>query len=88
MLFSKHPKSIDSLLFKIGQAEKLAESRERPKDSDLTGSLFLIFSVQEIVEFKQDAHKLVHGLTTLCRLGTYVLAAAVAMWLLEVLLPQ
>ncbi len=86
MLFSKHPKSIDSLLFKIGQVQAAAEDRQRPKDRELSGNLFLIFSVQEIVEFKQDAHNLIHRLTTLCRLGTYFIAAVVAMWLLELLL--
>lgn len=85
-MFSKHPKSIDSLLFKIGQVQAAAEERQRPKDRDLSGNLFLIFSVQEIVEFKQDAHRLIHRLTTLCRLATYFLTAAVAMWLLDVLL--
>ena len=89
MLFSKHPKSIDPLLFNGEMAQKaLAEAQCPPKDRDLSGNFFLIFSVQEVIEFKQDAQTLIRRLSTLCRLLTSFLTAAVAMWLLEVLLQQ
>lgn len=86
MLFPKHPKSIDSLLIKGSQIEQAAENPQRPRDGDLPGNFFLIFSVQEVVDFKQDAHKLIRRLSTLCRLLSSLIAAVVALWLLDVLL--
>lgn len=86
MLFSKHPKSIDPLLFKLEQAERLANASERPHEQEPASSFFMIFSVQEVVDFKRDAHKLVRRLSTVCVLLTYLLAAGVAVWLVEVLL--
>lgn len=85
MLFSKHPKSIDSLLFKLGQAEKIAEMAERQDGYDPAANFFMIFSVQDVVDFKNDSHKLIRRLSTLCVLLTHCLAAGVAVWLIYVL---
>jgi hypothetical protein len=85
MLFSKHPKSIDSLLFKLGQAEKLAQAAERQDGYDPSSSFFMIFSVQDVVDFKNDSHKLIRRLSTLCVVLTSCVAAGVAVWLLYVL---
>jgi hypothetical protein len=85
MLFSKHPKSMDSLLFKLEQAEKFVEMSERKDGHEPTSSFFMIFSVQEVVDFKNDAHKLIRRLSTLCVLVTSCVAAGVAVWLLYVL---
>jgi hypothetical protein len=84
MPYSKDFKSISALLVKAADAKHPQHDPPRPRESDLTSNFYLIFSVQDVVEFKQDTQRLIRRLSGLCLLASSCVAAFVALWLLDV----
>lgn len=58
------------------------------REGDLPSNFYLIFSVQDIIDFKQDTQRLVRRLSSLCLLVSSCVAAIVALWLLDVVFPE
>jgi hypothetical protein len=85
MLFSKRPNSIEPLLYDEDDTKNLLLEMQKRGTGDTTSNLLLIFSVADIIEFKQDTHRLVRRLSTLCGLLTHVVVALVGLWLLRTL---
>ena len=89
MPYSKDFKSIAPLLQKTAaDAKKPPVDPPRPRESDLTSNFFLMFSVQDVIEFKQDTQRLIRRLSSLCLMACSCVAALVALWLLEVVFWQ
>jgi hypothetical protein len=88
MPFSKDLKAFDPLLFKEGEPQPVPVDLRRRRESDLASNFYLIFSVQELVELKQDTHRFIRRLSSLCLLVTGCVAAFVGLWLLEVMFGQ
>ena len=77
-----------SALLKGEEPGQPSLDRLKPRESDLTSSFYLSFSVQDIVELKQDTLRLIRRLSSLCLLVASCVAAFVALWLLDVVFPQ
>ena len=94
MPFPNDPKLLDSLLCKAEAAQRAADAEQVPVDlrrkreNDLSSNFYLIFSVQEVVEFKQDTQRLIRRLSSLCLLVTSCVAALVGLWLVDVVFRQ
>jgi hypothetical protein len=84
MPYSKDFKSIAPQLQKAADGKKPPVDPPRPRESDLTSNFYLIFSVQGVVEFKEDTQRLIRRLSGLCLLASSCVAAFVALWLLDV----
>jgi hypothetical protein len=83
MLFSKRSQSLGPLLKE--ETEGLLKDLSKRSARDPISNLLLIFSVAEIIEFKQDAHKLIRRLSTLCVLLSSLVTALVLRWLMDVM---